>query len=130
VAAHNRLPWRPSPTSPMPKLPDTLPGEVSTVADNLSVPLLHLLTVPPYGRPIHGEMTVYQKPSCSTCRQVLTILREAKAKFETIDYTATPMSATTLRRLIKKLGRLSSRPTAHERRALQEARIGQERRER
>src|SRR5437016_14428693 len=50
------------------------------------------------------KMTVYQKPSCSTCRQVLTILREAKAKFETIDYTATPMSATTLRRLIKKLG--------------------------
>src|SRR5881296_2044105 len=49
------------------------------------------------------KMTVYQKPSCSTCRQVLTILREAKAKFETIDYTATPMSATTLRRLIKKL---------------------------
>jgi arsenate reductase (glutaredoxin) len=50
------------------------------------------------------KMTVYQKPSCSTCRQVLAILREAKAKFETIDYIATPMSATTLRRLIKKLG--------------------------
>ena len=50
------------------------------------------------------KMTVYQKPSCSTCRQVLTLLREAKAKFETIDYIATPMSATTLRRLIKKLG--------------------------
>jgi len=49
------------------------------------------------------KMTVYQKPSCSTCRQVLVILREAKAKFETIDYIATPMSATTLRRLIKKL---------------------------
>ena len=50
------------------------------------------------------KMTVYQKPSCSTCHQVLAILREAKAKFETIDYIATPMSATTLRRLIKKLG--------------------------
>ena len=50
------------------------------------------------------KMTVYQKPSCSTCRQVLAILREAKAQFETIDYIATPMSATTLRRLIKKLG--------------------------
>ena len=50
------------------------------------------------------KMTVYQKPSCSTCRQVLGILREAQAKFETIDYTAIPMSATTLRRLIKKLG--------------------------
>ena len=50
------------------------------------------------------KITVYQKPSCSTCRQVLGILREAKAKFETIDYTATPLSATTLRRLIRKLG--------------------------
>lgn len=50
------------------------------------------------------KLTVYQKPTCSTCRQTLTLLREAKAKFVTIDYFATPMSTATLRRLIKKLG--------------------------
>jgi arsenate reductase (glutaredoxin) len=50
------------------------------------------------------KLTVYQKPSCSTCRQTLTLLREAKAKFETIDYFAIPISGATLRRLLQKLG--------------------------
>ena len=50
------------------------------------------------------KLTVYQKPSCSTCRQTLALLREAKAKFVTIDYFATPLSTATLRRLIRKLG--------------------------
>ena len=50
------------------------------------------------------KLTVYQKPTCSTCRKTLALLREAHANFVTIDYFATPMSATTLRRLLKKLG--------------------------
>lgn len=50
------------------------------------------------------KLTVYQKPTCSTCRQTLDLLREAKAKFVTIDYFATPLSTATLRRLIQKLG--------------------------
>jgi arsenate reductase len=50
------------------------------------------------------KLTVYQKPTCSTCRQTLALLREAKAKFVTIDYFATPLSTATLRRLIQKLG--------------------------
>jgi arsenate reductase (glutaredoxin) len=50
------------------------------------------------------KLTVYQKPTCSTCRQTLALLREAKAKFVTIDYFATPLSTSTLRRLIQKLG--------------------------
>ena len=49
------------------------------------------------------KLTVYQKPTCSTCRQTLTLLREAKAKFVTIDFFATPMSTATLRRLLQKL---------------------------
>lgn len=49
------------------------------------------------------KLTVYQKPTCSTCRNTLTLLREAHASFVTIDYFATPMSSATLRRLLKKL---------------------------
>jgi arsenate reductase len=49
------------------------------------------------------KLTVYQKPTCTTCRNTLTLLREAHASFVTIDYFATPMSAPTLRRLLKKL---------------------------
>ena len=50
------------------------------------------------------KLTVYQKPTCSTCCQTLALLREAKAQFVTIDYFATPLSTATLRRLIQKLG--------------------------
>ncbi len=50
------------------------------------------------------KLTVYQKPTCSKCRETLAILREAKANFDTVDYFAAPMSVATLRRLVKKLG--------------------------
>ena len=50
------------------------------------------------------KLTVYQKPTCSTCRATLSLLREAKAPFVTIDYFATPLSVATLKNLLKKLG--------------------------
>jgi arsenate reductase len=50
------------------------------------------------------KLTVYQKPTCSKCRETLAILREAKATFDSVDYFAAPMSVATLRRLVKKLG--------------------------
>jgi len=50
------------------------------------------------------KLTVYQKPTCSKCRETLSILREAKANFVTVDYFATPLTVATLRRLVKKLG--------------------------
>lgn len=50
------------------------------------------------------KLTVYQKPTCSKCRETLAILREAKANFVTVDYCASPLTVATLRRLVKKLG--------------------------
>src|SRR5437879_8215379 len=50
------------------------------------------------------KLTVYQKPTCSTCRATLSLLREAKAPFVTIDYFATPLSVATLKNILKKLG--------------------------
>jgi arsenate reductase len=50
------------------------------------------------------KLTVYQKPTCTKCRETLKLLREAKANFVTVDYFATPVSVATLRRLVKKLG--------------------------
>ena len=50
------------------------------------------------------KLTVYQKPTCSKCRETLAILREAKASFVTVDYSAAPLTVATLRRLVKKLG--------------------------
>jgi arsenate reductase len=53
---------------------------------------------------IMEKLTVYQKLTCTKCRETLKLLREAKASFVTVDYFATPMSVATLRRLVKKLG--------------------------
>jgi arsenate reductase (glutaredoxin) len=53
---------------------------------------------------IMEKLTVYQKPTCTKCRETLKLLREAKASFVTVDYFATPVSVATLRRLVKKLG--------------------------
>ena len=53
---------------------------------------------------IMDKLTVYQKPTCSKCRETLAILRAAKAPFVTVDYFGAPLTAATLRRLVKKLG--------------------------
>ena len=50
------------------------------------------------------KITVYQKPTCSTCRQVMTILREMGADVEAINYYIDPIPKAELKRLLKKLG--------------------------
>ncbi|HSB09108.1 MAG TPA: arsenate reductase (glutaredoxin) [Blastocatellia bacterium] len=50
------------------------------------------------------KIKVYQKPTCSKCRETIGILKSRDAEFETINYYERPLSAAELRRLIKKLG--------------------------
>ena len=54
------------------------------------------------------KMTVYQKPTCSTCREVDKILRESGADYDKIDYYVEPIPEGKLRELIKKM-RISPR---------------------
>lgn len=49
------------------------------------------------------KITVYQKPSCTTCRTVFHALREAGVDFETVDYYLDPIPKTKLRQLLKKM---------------------------
>jgi arsenate reductase len=49
------------------------------------------------------KITVYQKPTCTTCRQVYTALREAGVDVETVDYYTDPLTADQLRSLIRKM---------------------------
>jgi arsenate reductase (glutaredoxin) len=49
-------------------------------------------------------MVVYQKPTCSKCRETLALLRESGAEFEVVNYYETPLTAQQLRELIDKLG--------------------------
>ena len=50
------------------------------------------------------KLVVYQKPTCTTCRQVYAALRDAGVDFEAVDYYTDPIPATKLRDLLRKMG--------------------------
>lgn len=54
------------------------------------------------------QITIYQKPTCTTCRQVATALTEAGVDFASVDYFTDPIPQATLKSLLKKMG-LSAR---------------------
>jgi arsenate reductase len=49
-------------------------------------------------------MTVYEKPTCSTCRRLVALLTERGAEFERIDYPRRPLFESKLRELLRKAG--------------------------
>ncbi|MGE0393693.1 MAG: arsenate reductase family protein [Vicinamibacterales bacterium] len=49
-------------------------------------------------------ITVYQKPTCTTCRQVTAALTEAGVPFESVNYFTDPIPEATLKTLLKKMG--------------------------
>lgn len=49
-------------------------------------------------------ITIYVKPTCTTCRKVLKILRESEAEFDSINYFEEPLNEKTLTNLVKSLG--------------------------
>jgi arsenate reductase len=49
------------------------------------------------------RITVYEKPTCSKCREVDKILREAGADYEKINYYVQPIGKDKLRELVKKM---------------------------
>lgn len=51
-----------------------------------------------------AEITIYQKPSCTTCKEVFQILKEANVDFDSVDYFVDPIPKTKLQELIQKLG--------------------------
>ncbi len=50
------------------------------------------------------KITVYQKPTCTTCRQVYAALKESGVDFEAVDYYTDPIPKTKLKELLKKMG--------------------------
>jgi arsenate reductase (glutaredoxin) len=51
-----------------------------------------------------AEVTIYQKPTCSTCRQALQLLKESGKSFTAINYYEKPFTKTQLRNLLRKAG--------------------------
>jgi arsenate reductase len=49
-------------------------------------------------------ITIYQKPTCSTCRQVYAALRETGADIDAVDYYVDPIPKDKLKDLLRKMG--------------------------
>lgn len=50
------------------------------------------------------RLVMYQKPTCTTCKQVMTILKDEGVDFDAIDYFIEPIGLPKLRQLVAKLG--------------------------
>jgi arsenate reductase (glutaredoxin) len=51
-----------------------------------------------------ADITIYQKPSCTTCKEVFQILKETNTDFDAVDYFIDPIPKARLRELIQKIG--------------------------
>ena len=50
------------------------------------------------------KITIYQKPTCSTCREVFKALKESGVEMDSVDYYIEPLSKAKLAELVKKMG--------------------------
>ena len=51
-----------------------------------------------------ANITIYQKPTCSTCRQAVQILKGSGRDFTAVNYYERPFTKTQLKGLLKKAG--------------------------
>jgi arsenate reductase len=51
-----------------------------------------------------SELTVYEKPTCTTCRRLAALLSEREIEFERVDYILEPLDERQLRALLAKTG--------------------------
>ena len=51
-----------------------------------------------------SKITVYQKPTCTTCKQVYAALKEKGVDFEAVNYYLDPIPKAKLKELLKKMG--------------------------
>lgn len=51
-----------------------------------------------------ADITIYQKPTCSTCKEVFQALKDANVDFDAVDYFVTPVPKAKLKELVLKMG--------------------------
>ncbi|MCK5082384.1 MAG: arsenate reductase [Candidatus Omnitrophica bacterium] len=49
------------------------------------------------------KITIYQKPTCRTCRRVHAALKDSGVDFKAVDYYTDPISKTKIKRLLSKM---------------------------
>ena len=50
------------------------------------------------------KIVIYQKPTCTTCRQVHAALKESGVDFEAVDYYTDPIPKDKVKELLRKMG--------------------------
>ena len=50
------------------------------------------------------KIVIYQKPTCTTCRQVYNALKEGGVDFDAVDYYTDPIPKAKLKELLRKMG--------------------------
>jgi arsenate reductase len=50
------------------------------------------------------ELTVYEKPTCTTCRNLFALLTERGIDFQRVNYIVDPLSSSEIRELLSKAG--------------------------
>ena len=50
------------------------------------------------------EITIYQKPTCSTCREAVRLVRESGQPFTAVNYYEQPFTKSLLKSVIRKAG--------------------------
>jgi arsenate reductase len=55
------------------------------------------------GQSIMSKLTIYQKPTCTTCRTVVKMLQQAGVDFDAINYYIEPIPKGKLEGLLKKM---------------------------
>lgn len=50
------------------------------------------------------ELTVYEKPTCTSCRRLFALLTECGIDFEQVNYIVDPLSTAEIRELLGKAG--------------------------
>lgn len=51
-----------------------------------------------------ATIVIYQKPTCTTCRQVYTALKESGVDFDSVNYFLDPIPKAKLKDLLRKMG--------------------------
>ena len=51
-----------------------------------------------------SRLTVYEKRSCTTCKQLAAVLEEGGVAFDRVDYHVEPLPAEQIRELLRKAG--------------------------
>lgn len=51
---------------------------------------------------VMANLKIYQKPTCSTCRQAVQLIKESGKPYTTVNYYDTPFTKSQLKALLKK----------------------------